>query len=92
METKQVIAAIGMRELGTHTREVLRRVHESGEIVDVIDGGTMIARIVPVKVAVDHQALEAWWEQVDQLAEEISRYWPEGVSAAEAVAEQRREL
>jgi len=29
---------------------------------------------------------------MDALAEEISAVWPPGVSAAEAVAEQRREL
>jgi hypothetical protein len=28
----------------------------------------------------------------DELAEEISRHWPEGVSAADAIADVRREL
>jgi antitoxin (DNA-binding transcriptional repressor) of toxin-antitoxin stability system len=92
MEGNCAVAAIGIRELEEQTREVLRRVREDGETVDVIDGATVIARIVPVKSTVDPQALEERWNQVDRLAEEIDRSWPDGVSAAEAVAEQRREL
>ena len=29
---------------------------------------------------------------MDELAEEIGAFWPEGITAAEAVAEQRRSL
>ena len=32
------------------------------------------------------------WAEVDALAAEISAAWPAGVTAAEAVQEQRREL
>jgi antitoxin (DNA-binding transcriptional repressor) of toxin-antitoxin stability system len=92
MSVKQAASAIDVEELEEHTRDVLRRVREGGEVIDVADGEVVIARLVPVKVPVDRQALEEWWAEVDELAEEIGKYWPEGVSAAEAVAEQRREL
>ena len=32
------------------------------------------------------------WAQMEDLAEEIGALWPEGVSAEEAIREQRREL
>ena len=92
MDAKPAVSAIGVRELEEHTREVLRRVREGGEIIEVADSDGVIARIVPVKAVGDVEAFDDWWEQIDHLAEEISKHWPEGVSAAEAVAEQRREL
>jgi len=38
------------------------------------------------------RASQEAWERMDRLAEEISAAWPEGVSAVEAIREQRREL
>ena len=32
------------------------------------------------------------WAEMDELASEISKKWPKGVSAVEAVREQRRNL
>ncbi|MEA2582034.1 MAG: hypothetical protein QOF33_119 [Thermomicrobiales bacterium] len=92
MDAKQAVSAIGVRELEEHTREVLRRVREGGEIIDVADGDAMIARIVPVARSVDAEALAEWWKRHDELVEEIDKYWPEGVSAADAIAGVRREL
>ena len=34
----------------------------------------------------------AFWQRMDALASEIGRVWPKGVSAVDAVREQRREL
>ena len=92
MVARREIDAIDVSELQERTRDVLRRVREGGEIIDVSEGDIVIARIVPAATPVDVEALEEWWRGVDQLADEIAQSWPEGVSAAEAVAEQRREL
>ena len=35
---------------------------------------------------------EVVWAEMDQLAAEIGREWPKGISAAQAVSEDRREL
>jgi antitoxin (DNA-binding transcriptional repressor) of toxin-antitoxin stability system len=91
MVARREVGTIGVHELHERTDDVLRRV-KGGEIVEVADDETIIARIVPAETSMDLQALEEWWGQVDQLAEEIGRSWPEGVSAADAVAEQRRSL
>jgi antitoxin (DNA-binding transcriptional repressor) of toxin-antitoxin stability system len=92
VKSKQVVTAIDVRELEEHARDVLRRVKDGGEVFDVADGDAVIARIVPVAAPFDRKQLEEWWERHDELAEEISRHWPEGVSAADAIADVRREL
>jgi antitoxin (DNA-binding transcriptional repressor) of toxin-antitoxin stability system len=84
--------AVDVRELQEHTRDVLRRVEEGGEIIDVADGGRVVARMIPVPPRVDPAVHQAIWERRRKLAEEIGKHWKDDVTAAEAVAEGRREL
>jgi prevent-host-death family protein len=84
---------IGVRNLKQRLSEVLRRVRDSGEIVEITNRGETIARLVPVRQPKEtDDDLAAIWTTLDQLAAEISAEWPEGVSAVEAVSEGRREL
>jgi prevent-host-death family protein len=77
---------IGVRDLKRQISAVLRRVKEEKAIITITSHGQPVARLVPVE---DDDAL---WAELDELAQEIGRYWPEGISAAEAVSEQRRQL
>lgn len=83
---------IGVRELKQHTSEVLRRVRESKETVAITHRGRVIARLVPVEEtpAVLPEASRVWAD-MEELAQQIGALWPAGVSALEAVREQRRE-
>jgi prevent-host-death family protein len=85
--------AIGVRELKVRTSEVLRRVREQGETIDVTYRGEVVARLVPVRPP---QPLErdagAVWTDLDRLAAEIGAHWPPDASAPDAVSEGRREL
>ncbi|MBI3973226.1 MAG: type II toxin-antitoxin system Phd/YefM family antitoxin [Chloroflexi bacterium] len=84
---------IGSRELKAHLGEVLRHVREHQEAYVVTHRGRVIARLVPE--GADHRTateFETLWSEMDQLAEEIGREWPEGVPAAQAVSDDRREL
>jgi prevent-host-death family protein len=84
---------IGIRELKAHTGEILRRVRENGEIIEVSYHGRTIARIVPARpVSRSVATPNPVWSDLDRLAAEIAAKWPEGLSAAEAVKEGRREL
>ena len=61
------------------------------------DSEAMIARLRRLKKerAVDAERRErdeAIWRDLDRLAKEIGAVWPKGVSAVDAVREQRREL
>lgn len=84
---------IGVRELKANISELLREVHENGEIVEVTRHGQVIARLVPARQTppVDRDANGAWTE-LNQLAAEISALWPKGVSAQDAINDVRRDL
>ena len=61
--------------------------------VDITYRGKVVARLVPVS---DREARaeesRAAWARWERLAKEVSAVWPKGVSAVEAIREQRREL
>lgn len=83
---------VGIRELREQASQILRRVREDGEAFEVTYHGRVVARIVPTLQVERELTVEEWLEGWDRLAEEISAVWPPGVSAVEAVREQRREL
>lgn len=88
-----MVAVIDVSELEQQTRNVLRRVRESGEAFDVLEDGRVLARLVPAPPVVDEATRHAIIERRRKLIEDIGMAWPkDGMSAAEAVAEQRREL
>lgn len=89
--------AVGVRELKEHTSEILRRVREGRETIEITYRGKVVARLVPVTPAEypgrsDPSETAATWASIDELAEKISARWPEGLSAADAVSQDRREL
>jgi prevent-host-death family protein len=84
--------SVGIRELKARTSEVLRRVRERGEEIEVTHRGRVIARLVPVKGA-RQKRLSSVWTDLDRLAAEIGARWPSKAGgAARAVREGRREL
>jgi prevent-host-death family protein len=85
--------SVGVRELRDRVSELLRRVRDEGEVIEVTYHGEVVARLVPARpAAVDLDEMAALWTSLDQLAAEIGASWPEGASAREAVAADRREL
>jgi prevent-host-death family protein len=87
------VYAVGVRELKEHASDIVRRVRERGETIEVTYRGRVVARLVPVEYApVAAEQATAVWADLDQLAAEIGAHWPAGVTAAEAVGEQRRAL
>jgi prevent-host-death family protein len=81
---------VGIRELKQHTSELIRRVREEGREIQVTYHGKVVARLVPVKPPETGESERAW-ANLDHLAAQIGERWPNGVSAAEAVSEGRRE-
>jgi antitoxin (DNA-binding transcriptional repressor) of toxin-antitoxin stability system len=92
MSDAKTIEVISIGDLGEHARDVLQRIRDSRETIDVVDGEQVIARITPVQTQSERKTRDEWWQEVMRLGEEISKHWPEGVSAEEAISEQRREL
>lgn len=95
------MTTIDVQVLQEQTTEVLRRIHEGKEVIEIVHQGQLIARLTlantrdtavqPNADTWEEQA-ETIWPGLSQLKEDISAHWPEGVSALEAVHDVRREL
>ncbi len=83
-------ATVGIRELKQRTSKLVRQVRESGEPLQITYHGKVVALITPVEQAVDSEAEAKAWAALDELAVQIDRKWEGGVSAAQAVGEERR--
>jgi prevent-host-death family protein len=90
--------SVGVRELRERTSEIIGWVRDEGQEVEVTYYGRVVARLVPVPsesvspVPPEEIEPSSVWADLDQLAAEIGDRWPEGVTAAGAVAEGRRKL
>lgn len=85
--------SVGVRDLRARTSEILRRVSENKETIAVTSHGRPVARIVPIaRREVDKEKLREMWASLDDLSARIGERWPEGVSAVDAIREQRRDL
>lgn len=89
------VSIIDVHELKENADEILRRVSEDGETIEVLDGNHVIARVVPpiaTRITLTPAQRQEILERHRQLAEDIGRAWKDDVSAVDAVAEMRREL
>jgi len=83
------MVTVGIRELKQQTSELVRLVRETGSEVQVTHHGKVVALLIPAKRTAPQEEGRAW-SSLDSLAAEIGARWPEGVSAAQAIAEARR--
>jgi prevent-host-death family protein len=87
------MTTVGIRELKTNTSEIVRRVRERGEIVDITHRGEVVARLIPAHpVVTSAEELAELWAEMDRLAQEVTAHWIGAPDAVEAVREARREL
>ena len=84
------MSAIGIRDLKANTSQIVRRVREKGETIDVTYHGEVVARLIPVKRPQPKKEEGAVWTDLEQLAAEIGLAWPADVSAVEAIRDVRR--
>ena len=85
--------SVGIRELKERTSQILRRVREQGQEYQITYHGRVIAHLVPASAPRSTQANpSAVWTDLDRLAAEIGDHWPSGITAVQAVREERREI
>jgi antitoxin (DNA-binding transcriptional repressor) of toxin-antitoxin stability system len=63
MATSGAVSLMDVRQLREHTDDVLRRVEEGGEIIDVADHGRVVARMIPAPLPVDPETHKAIWKR-----------------------------
>lgn len=87
------MGVVGIRELKARASQVIRRVRDHGENIDVTHRGKVVARLVPVsRSSSGNRTSAAAWSTLDRVAKEIGASWPKGRSAIAAVREGRRDL
>ncbi len=90
------MATIGVRQLKNEATRVIRSVREQHTEYVVTVNGEPVAVLRPYTPEdaerQRREEVQAWLARADELTRRISKVWPPGVTAAEAVAEQRREL
>src|SRR5215218_4575072 len=84
--------SIGVRELKANLSEILREVDEDRQVVEVTRHGRVVARLVPPQAGPTDRDANGAWTDLQALLAEISAQWPEGITAAQATADVRREL
>jgi prevent-host-death family protein len=87
------VRSIGIRELKAQVSQIVREVGERREPIAITHRGRVVARLIPTEPAqAPEDDLARFWAEWDELAAEIADHWPQGVSATEAVGQQRRQL
>ena len=82
------MVTVGIRELKRQTSQLIRRVRERGDEIQVTHRGKVVARIIPM-VSSDKDTGKAW-DNLDLLSAKIGKHWPKKVPASQAVREARR--
>ena len=84
---------VGITELKTRTSDIIRRVRDANETFLITYRGRPVARLRPIEGPPKEQyETSEILAEMDRLAEEITKHWPEGVSAVDAVSADRRDL
>ena len=84
---------VGIRELKTQASDIIRRVRDGNETFVVTYRGRPVAKLEPLEDTETHLARDlSILEEMDRIAEEVTKYWPKGLSAVDAVKADRREL
>ena len=84
---------VGISELKTRTSEIIRRVREANETFLITYRGRPVARLRPIEGPETEQfETSEVLAEMDRIAEEVTKHWPKGLSAVDAVKQDRREL
>jgi prevent-host-death family protein len=82
------MVAVSIEDLKERAEDLLRQVQETGEPVEIVDGGQAVARLVPTEEEIerikDRQTLEALAE-LDRIGEEAARHAPPGETDEAAI-------
>ncbi len=84
---------VRITELKTRTSDIIRRVRYANETFLITYYGRPVAKLRPLvdpeTTTYDTREVLA---EMDRIAEEVTKHWPKGVSAVDAVAQDRPEL
>jgi|GEM_PF-2126816 len=86
------VKSIGVRELKSNPGKVLGMVRDSKEAIDATIRGEIVFRITPIRAKSTAEEHAEVWKRHEEVSLDISRNWPKGVTAEDAINDIRREL
>lgn len=84
---------LDVNEFIEHIDEMLLKVEEEGEMIEITKHNEIIARVVPVQKRrqADIQGDLAAWQELERISAEISAYWPQDLSVVGAMQDARQD-
>jgi prevent-host-death family protein len=68
------MSSVGVRELKEQTSEIIRRVREDGETIDITYRGDVVATIVPKRTLAQSRAqVDEFWRRQRQLVRDLGK-------------------
>lgn len=91
-----MVKTVGVRQLKNEATQIVREVRETGAEYVITVSGEPVAKLVPLareeSLEERREHVRLYMEEVRRLAKKVGAAWTSPLTAAEAVAEQRREL
>jgi len=81
---------IGIRQMKENTSKIVRMVRVKKETVLITYHGKVVAKMTPTEPHALGSESEHAWKTLEELAVEIGRNWPEGVTSTQAMTDIRR--
>src|SRR5215211_3187951 len=86
------MTSVGVRELKDHTSEIIRRVRDDGETIDITYRGEVVATIQP-KRPLDPDRVRLFWERQRELMRDLGRQLDgQPIDVVELLRQERREF
>jgi prevent-host-death family protein len=86
------MSSVGVRELKEQTSEIVRRVREDGETIDITYRGEVVATLEPKRKPSQEES-DAFWERLDRLRKDIAAHMgPEPIDVVELLNVERMEV
>jgi antitoxin (DNA-binding transcriptional repressor) of toxin-antitoxin stability system len=90
VQGRYLMAKVGIKQLSDHISEIARLVRGNHQTIKLTHHGEVFTRIVPVQRKLDRETFDRIWAERDRLAAEIGKHWPKELTAAQAIAKDRR--
>lgn len=92
------MVAVQITDLQERAGEIVRRLQETGESVQILDEERVVAKLVPATDAdeaallAEDEAVRRWLADLDELSEEIGASVPPGTTVEDVMRDIRRDL
>jgi antitoxin (DNA-binding transcriptional repressor) of toxin-antitoxin stability system len=65
------MTTIDANDLATHSDEMLRQIGQTGQPIDIIENGVIVARVIPIYGHSTSKDLATFWSDWDMMSQDI---------------------